>query len=186
VGHLLTAVDALELLALDRIILIPNAVQPLKGPSVAPAEHRLAMLRLLVQGDARFEVDEIELRRDGLSFTVETLEELALRHRGAKLFLLVGEDVPSALPQWRNPERVLELATLAVMRRMKDVREGAATARQAAQLPPGATVVPTRIVEVSSSEIRERVKLGRSLAGFVNEGIAAYIARHGLYADSKQ
>jgi nicotinate-nucleotide adenylyltransferase len=172
VGHLLLATDALEALRLDRLIFVPAAVQPLKaGQRAAEPRHRLAMVTLITDGDPRFAVDPVEIERDGLSYTVETLAAFAERHPEAKRFFLVGMDVLASFAQWRDPERVLRLATLAVMQ-----RDG-----ETGQLPDGAVRVETRRVDVSSTEIRERVRTGRPIRGFVPEAVAGYIAEHGLY-----
>lgn len=173
-GHLLAAVDAVERLALDRLVLVPAATQPLKRDAEsAPAEHRLAMTRLLVGGDGRFEVDALEIERAGLSFSVETLAAFAERFPSAERYFLVGMDVLRTFDRWREPEKVLALATLAVLTR--DDRGARPT------LPPGAVEVASRRVDVSSTEIRARVAAGRSLRGFVPDPVAAYIAAHGLY-----
>ena len=174
VGHLLAAVDAVERLTLDRLVLVPAAVQPLKTAcAAAPPEHRLAMTRLLVEGDARFEVDAMEIERSGLSFSVETLAVFADRYPSAQRYFLVGQDVLRTFDRWREPERVRALATLAVLTRED---EGPRPT-----LPAGAVAVPSRRIDVSSTEIRGRVAAGRSLRGFVLEPVAAYIAAHGLY-----
>ena len=173
-GHLLAAVDAVECLTLDRLVLIPAAVQPLKTASTAaPGEHRLAMTRLLVEGDTRFDVDAMEITRSGLSFSVETLDAFAERFPAADRFFLVGQDVLRTFDRWREPDRVRALATLAVLTR----EDGAAPIG----LPAGAVAVASRRIDVSSTEIRARVAAGRSLRGFVPEPVAAYIAAHRLY-----
>jgi nicotinate-nucleotide adenylyltransferase len=173
-GHLLAAVDAVERLTLDRLVLVPAATQPLKSAnSTAPAEHRLAMTRLLVEADPRFEVDAVEIERSGLSFSVETLAVYAERYPSAERYFLVGADVLRTFDRWRDPEKVLALATLAVLTR--DDRDGQRP------LPAGAVAVASRRIDLSSTEIRARVAAGRSLRGFVPEPVAAYIAAHRLY-----
>jgi nicotinate-nucleotide adenylyltransferase len=172
VGHLLVATDALEALRLDCLVFVPAGVQPLKaGQSAAAPPHRLAMVRLLVGDDSRLSVDPIEIDREGLSYTVETLTAFAERHPGAERLFLIGTDVLASFRQWREPEQVLRLATLAVMQR-EDER---------GPLPTGAVRVETRRVDVSSTEIRERVRTGRTIRGFVPEAVAAYIAEQRLY-----
>lgn len=172
VGHLLVVTDAFDALQLDRLIFVPAAVQPLKTANgAADASHRLAMVQLLVGGDPRFSVDSIEIDRQGLSYTVETLAAFAERHPRAERFFLVGTDVLASFGQWREPERVLRLATMAVM-----LREG-----RAGRVPAGAVRIETRRVDVSSTEIRERVRTGRAIRGFVPEAVEAYIAEHRLY-----
>ena len=172
VGHLLVVTDAFEALRLDRLVFVPAAVQPLKvGQAAASAHDRLAMVRLLVADDRRFSVDPIEIGRDGLSYTVDTLAAFAERHPGAERFFLVGTDVLVSFGQWREPEKVTRLATLTVMQ-----REG-----EGGSVPNGALRIATRRVDVSSTEIRERVRTGRTIRGFVPEAVAAYIAEHRLY-----
>jgi len=173
-GHLLAAVDAVERLTLDRLVLVPAAVQPLKsGRAAAAAQDRLAMARLLVDDDPRFEVDPLEIERAGLSFSVDTLRAFASRFPSAERYFLVGADVLRTFGRWREPEQVLALATMAVMTR----DDGSPSP----ELPKGAVAVPSRRVDVSSTEIRARVATGRSLRGFVPDPVAAYIAAHRLY-----
>jgi nicotinate-nucleotide adenylyltransferase len=118
VGHLLAASDAFEHLSLDRLVFVPAALQPLKvGRSPAASAHRLAMVRLLTADDDRFETDSIEVDREGLSYTVETLREFRARFPSADRFFLVGADVLSTFAQWREPQEILALATLAVLTR---------------------------------------------------------------------
>ena len=175
VGHLLAASDAIDALGLDRLVFIPAATQPLKvGREVAAAEHRLAMTRLLAADDARLHVDAIEIDRQGLSFTVDTLTTYAERHPDAERFFLVGEDVLESFPRWREPERVRQLARLTVLRRGDTGIAGAV-------VPPDATVLRTRRVDVSSTEIRERVRAGLNIHGFVPDAVAAYIEAERLY-----
>lgn len=173
-GHLLAAVDAVERLTLDRLVLVPAAVQPLKSTTVtAPPKDRLAMTRLLVEDDARFEVDPLEIERAGLSYSVDTLGTFAKRFPSAERFFLVGADVLQTFEKWREPERVLALATLVVMTR--------GDGPPSVALPEGAVAIASRRIDVSSTEIRARVAAGRSLRGFVPDSVAAYIAAHGLY-----
>lgn len=179
VGHLLAADDACDQLSLDRLIFVPTATQPLKvGRAVANAEQRLAMVRLLVGGDPRLEVSPIEVERAGLSFTVDTLTHFAKLYPAAERFLLLGADVVGSFGQWKDPERIEQLATPVLLERQSDEGEEAPPGRQE---EVAFTRLPTRRVDVSSTEIRERVRLGKSLRGFVTDDVAAYIASNGLY-----
>lgn len=178
VGHLLAASDAIEHLALDRLVFVPAAIQPLKASrETASGADRLAMVRLTVGGDPRLETDSVELDRDGLSYTVDTLRDFARRFPSADRFFLVGCDVLSTFAQWRDPRGVLELATLAIVTRSPD----ADVMEMDEELARRVTPVPTRRVDVSSTEIRDRVRLGRSIHGFVTDAVAEYISSHGLY-----
>lgn len=166
------AVDAVEQLSLDRLVFIPAATQPLKSGMVqATAAQRLAMIELLAGDDARFAVDAMEIERAGLSYSVETLAEYARREPDAERFFIVGADVMRTFDQWRDPARVLSLATLVVLSR----DEGRVN------VPRGATRLASRRIDVSSTEIRARVAAGRSLRGFVPERVAAYIEDERLY-----
>lgn len=184
IGHLLVAGDAHEALRLDRIVFIPTGVQPLKvGRAVASAAQRLVMVRLLTEGDPRFDVDPVEIERPGLSFTVDTLSEFANRHHGAELFLLVGADVPRAFARWREPGRILELATVVVLDRAGDT-DGAKESGEetgATELRERLTFLPTRRIDISSTEIRARLRAGKPIHGFVPDTVAEFIAAERLY-----
>ena len=174
VGHWLVAVDAFEALRLDRLVFVPAARQPLKQHrEMAPPEARLAMVRAMAEGDPRFAVDPIEMERPGLSFTVDTLDAYRRRPEVAVLYFLVGADALASFHLWREPERVQALATLVVLRRDTDQ----------VSLPPGvrARVLETRRVDVSSTEIRARVRAGQSIRGFVPAPVEALVAAAGLY-----
>ena len=174
VGHLLAASDAYEALELERLVFIPAAVQPLKvGRTPALAEQRLAMTKMLAGDDPRFDVDSIEIDRGGLSYTVDTLTALRGRWPSAELFWLVGADIVPSFAQWREPERILALATVVVLQRAGDVA--------GSSFPAGMRCLPTRRIDVSSTEIRQRVKEGRSVRGFVPDAVADFIAAERLY-----
>jgi nicotinate-nucleotide adenylyltransferase len=177
VGHLLLAADARDALHLDRLIFIPAGAPPFKvdTPPVASAQDRLEMVRLAVADDANYAVDDAEINRKGLSYTVDTLEHLAERYKGAELFLLLGKDALAGFPKWRNPDRIRELATLATMERSET---GGVRAEVAAK---GVVTVSTRRVDVSSTEIRERRRAKKSIKGFVPESVEWFIEARGLY-----
>ena len=169
-GHLIVASDAFEALELDRVVFIPNARQPLKADNPgAAAPDRLEMVRLLCQGDPRFEVDSIEVDRGGLSFTVETVRVYRNRYPDAALFLLIGQDVVGSLPSWRDSESLLGMVELVVLTRDSATTSG-----------PGRRV-ETRRIDVSSTEVRERISKGLRITGFVPDRVAEYIESHGLY-----
>jgi nicotinate-nucleotide adenylyltransferase len=190
-GHLLAASDALDHLSLDRLVFVPAAQQPLKQHQLAaPATHRLRMVQTMADGAPRLEVDEIEVARSGLSFTVDTLAEYARRFPDAERFFLLGVDAFALLDQWRDAARVVSLAHFVVMTRASGPgalhamdldavlsKVGAIGGAQAAS----PEVMNLRRIDVSSTEIRERVRTGRSIRGFVTDGVAQYIETNGLY-----
>lgn len=187
-GHLLAASDAFEALALDRLVWIPAAQQPLKvGTQSAPAADRLAMTRLAVGDDPRFTVDAVEIERSGLSFSVDTVEGYARSRPGDELVVLVGADVLATFGRWKEPRRLALLARLAVLHRAVDgapvekaAIAGAITAITGPDVP-APVVLETRRVDISSTEIRERARAGRSLHGFVPDAVARFIRERALY-----
>jgi nicotinate-nucleotide adenylyltransferase len=192
VGHLLAASDACDHLRLDRLVFVPAAQQPLKQHQESTAaEHRVRMVQLMAEGDSRFEVDEIEIGRQGLSFTVDTLAEYARRHPDSERFFLLGVDAFALLDQWREAARVVGLAHLVVMTRAASdpAARGtesleSVTGRVRAIGGAGAAaplVMNLRRIDVSSTEIRGRVRERRPIRGFVTDAVAEYIAFNGLY-----
>ena len=173
IAHLIVAQDALRALQLDHILFVPSAQPPHKQDrSVTPAEVRLALVRAAIAGDARFEVSDIEVRRPGLSFTVDTLRELRANRPADKFVLLLGADQYAEMDSWRDPGEIRRLAELAVMD-----RDGTgAVPRDGVQ-----RVLVTRI-DLSSSAIRELCAEGESIQYLVPDRVRAEIKRRGLYA----
>jgi nicotinate-nucleotide adenylyltransferase len=140
----------------------------------ASPEHRLAMTRLLVDGVPGFAVDAIEIERGGLSYTVDTLSALASQLPSSELFWLIGADGLKTFAKWRSPEKIVELATVVVLRRTGETPD-------VSGLPGPPRLIETRRVDISSTEIRQRVREGRSIRGFVPDAVAHYIATARLY-----
>ncbi|HEX9483783.1 MAG TPA: nicotinate-nucleotide adenylyltransferase [Gemmatimonadaceae bacterium] len=173
-GHLLPVIDAVEALALDGVRFVPAGEQPLKsGRAYASAEHRFAMTQRLLHGVPGLVADRSEIDRSGLSFTVDTVTQLAAAHPGVELMLLLGTDAFALFEQWKEPERIRSLATVVVLARGDEPL--AAATRTPAQ------VLQTRRVDISSTELRARVADGRTIRGFVPDAVADYIAAHRLY-----
>lgn len=174
VGHLVLAADAVKNLELDELLFIPAHFQPFKpGKEGASPAARAAMVRLAIRGSRLLRLETLEIERGGLSYTVDTLEELSRRTAGAELFLIVGEDALGDFEKWRNPGRIRELARVAVLRRRPDTVPRA--------VPDGVLEASRRLVDVSSTEIRSRVKEGSSIRGFVTEAVENYIETNALY-----
>jgi nicotinate-nucleotide adenylyltransferase len=173
-GHLVAAGDAADALGLERVVWIPSALHPFKGESVrTPPELRLEMTRAAIAGDPRFEADDLELRRQGPSYTVDTLRELHARHPGAELFFLTGADNLRDLPKWREPEEVVRLARLVVVSRQG---EGVP---EDTRFP--ALAVRVLRFDVSATEVRRRVAAGTSIRYLVPEAVREIVERERLY-----
>lgn len=172
-GHLVVASEVCAALDLDRVILVPAHQQPFKDSTgEAAPEHRLAMCRLAVEGDPRFDVSDVDIERGGTTYTVDTLSDIAELHPGAELFFIAGADAVSRLSEWRDPERLVKLARFVGV-----ARPGHAVPA----LPTPHVVVETPQVAVSSTEVRRRRRIGAPVRYLVPDPVAAYIAQHALY-----
>lgn len=181
-GHLLLAQEAVAALGLDELILVPTGTAPHKriDPEPGPAV-RFEMTAAAVAGVPGFRVSDVEVGRDGPSFAYRTLELLADELPGSVLTFVMGADVAAGLERWKRPERVVELAAVAVAARpgfdsdaIDDVlgRLGAADGAARIEMPP---------VGISSTLVRERVAAGRPIRWMVPDAVAWLIAEHGLY-----
>jgi nicotinate-nucleotide adenylyltransferase len=177
VGHLLIARDVAEHLKLDRVYLVPAGQAPLKRSAPgAPAEHRLAMARRAVAQEPGFGVLALEVQRGGISYTVDTARELRRRFARDRLFWILGSDQVAQLGAWREAGALVDLLEFAAVER--------AGAPPAAAPPlPGLRLhrCPARSLAISSTEIRERLRRGRSIAWLVPAPVLRYIQRHRLY-----
>ena len=174
-GHLAIAEWAREQLELDQVLFIPSGAPPHKlNRSRSPAAARLAMMRLATRGNPAFVVSPIETRRQGPSFTIDTIRALRRRLPQGQLFLIMGADSLDEFHTWRDPDAIAAETMLAVAR-----RPGAGGRNS---LPNGNVVwLDNPGLDLSSSAIRERVRGGRSLRYLVADSVVRYIARHRLY-----
>lgn len=184
VAHLAVAEETREALGLERILFVPAALPPHKvdRPVSAP-EHRFAMVELAIAGNPAFEASRIELDRRGPSYTVDTLESLA-DEGPTELVLILSAEVFRELRTWRRPERILELARLAVVPR--DGYPDVGRAFLAEHFPgheDAAVFLGGPRLRLSASELRERAAHQRSLRYLVPDAVATYIGDHGLYSD---
>ena len=175
-GHLLVAQAAREELDLDRVVFIPAAQSPFKpGTQPTSGAVRAQMLRLALQGWEWADVDDRELRRGGISYTVDTLREIATEHPGAELSYLIGADHAPVLPKWREADELAKLVEFVVV-----PRPGEAVA---SNLPPQfrLRVLKGFPLALSSSQIRERVKAGLQVENLVPPAVAEAIRNNRLY-----
>jgi len=181
-GHLAIAQSALRELALQRVVLMPARTPPHKQVAEDPgSERRLAMCRLLVDGTDGLSACSMELEREGASYTVDTLDAIAASHPAAELTLIVGADIARTLPSWREPEKLLGLARLAVAPRSGAAREQVSQALGALDAPVRLRFLDAPVLDVSSSLVRERTAAGGPLADLVGARVAAFIGEQGLY-----
>jgi nicotinate-nucleotide adenylyltransferase len=169
-AHLILARLALERFALERIIFIPTRVSPHKNAAVATPEARVQMLRSAIDGEAQFEVNDCELHREPPSYTIDTVEKLRQKYQGAQLFLLVGDDNLAGLPSWRGFEDLRRMVTFVVLQRAFTpvVHEYLSVDRR---------------IEISATEIRNRIASGRSIQYLVPRSVEQIIRTRGLYRE---
>ena len=167
-GHLIAAASLAEELELDQVKLVVARSQPLKTSGhVAAAEHRANMVELAVRGHPRLGVDRRELSREGPSYTVDTLREMAAEAPGTELVLLLGADSARSLDRWKESETIWKLCRVEMF-----AREG--IGEEGHQVPR---------LDISSTAIRARVRAGRSIRYWVPDAVVDYIVTHQLYRE---
>jgi nicotinate-nucleotide adenylyltransferase len=177
-GHLRAAENAREELALDLVAFVPAAMPPHREAPVTAASDRLAMVRLATAPHAAFDAWDVELRREGPSYTIETVTALVEARASDSFVLVVGADTWPELPSWKEPERLLALVEVAVVD-----RPGFASATPTAPFPGarGAHRVSGPGLPLSASAIRAHARAGRSVRFLVPDPVADYIGERGLY-----
>jgi nicotinate-nucleotide adenylyltransferase len=182
-GHLALAQEALWQLDLSEVVLMPTGDAPHKRIADDPGrEQRLAMTRLAAADDSRFSVSTLEVDRDGPSYTYETLELLADQGADTELVFVMGADAAVGLESWRAPERVVELARIAVARRSGISDAEVAAVMRSLGADGRATMLEMPQFGVSSSAVRERAAGGRPLRYLVPESVARFIEEKGIYS----
>ncbi len=179
-GHLRMARLAQAQLGLDRVLFVPCCQQPLKGTlPVASAFHRAAMVALALAGKDSWLLDVRELDRGGVSYTAETLDELAAAYPRSRFFLIVGGDSLGTFGQWHRYRDIIGAAELAVVPR-------GATGVGSGDFPEKRVhTLRGRHLPVSSTQVRQRLAQGEPVLGLVPRAVAAYIQRQGLYGPAR-
>ena len=181
-GHLIIAEDARAALHLDEILFVPAGEPWFKSyRRITPAHHRLAMARLAIQDNPHFSVSDMEIRREGPSYTIDTLSELRRTRPDADLFVILGIDALREIDRWRNPRRLFQMATVVGM-----ARPGASLDASVLNAAiPGASdrlrLIPGSLIDISGTDIRRRVAIGASIRYRVPPAVAQYIRAHNLY-----
>jgi nicotinate-nucleotide adenylyltransferase len=175
-GHLRAAENAREELALDEVLFVPAGNPPHRTAPLSSGLDRFAMVALATACHPAFVASDVELAREGPSYTADTLEALRRGRPADALFLIVGSDTFGEMTTWKDPERLFALCTVAVADRPGAATDGA---------PPASAPRFERVrgpgLAISATEVRRRVREGKSVRYLVPEGVADYIAKRGLY-----
>lgn len=184
IGHLVMASYAIDALNLDEVLFMPAQTPPHKQREITDVEHRSEMCRLAVSLDARFEFSDLDLRGDSPSYTSELLELMHSQRPDAELVFLIGTDSLASFPTWHQPEKILSLAYLGVAE-----RPGSPVPDSVLDALPGlrerVIEFDSPLIELSSTEIRDRRADGKSITYLLPQKVEDYILEHGLYRRSR-
>ena len=173
IGHLILAEEAREKLGLDKVIFVPTFLPPHKDNSdIAKATDRLSMIRLAIKTNKYFMVSDTEIKRNGRSYTIDTIKEFKERFSSDDLYFIIGSDLLKYLDEWKDLNEIIKLVRFIVATRPGFPLE---------KIPSYINTLPIRAVDISAFEIRECVKENKSFHYLVPEGVFNYIRKRGLY-----
>lgn len=176
-GHLVLAEQVREKLQLEKVIFIPSASPPHKTEQkLSPAEDRFEMTKLALDGNPHFSVSDIELKREGPSYTVETLRELKKLYKNSEIYFLTGSDVLEEIKDWKDPEEIYELAKIVI-----GVRPGFDKFDPKNHFVQKSIIFNITGIDISSTQIREKVRKGESIKYLVPSKVEEYIKKKNLY-----
>ncbi len=183
IGHIILARDVLERFKAKEVIFVPTYLAPLKKTHRASPEDRLNMLKIALKKEEKFRVEDYEIRRGGVSYTVYTLRYLKEKLKD-ELYFLLGSDSFLKFHLWKEPEEILKLAKIIVVERegkLDEVRKYIKEKFPHIQENRDVFLVRTRRIDISSTEIRLRISKGLSVYCMVPDGVEEYIRKRGLY-----
>jgi len=173
IGHLILAEEAREKLGLDKVIFVPAFLPPHKDDSgIAPAKMRLDMVRLAIKGNKSLTVSDIETKRDGRSYTIDTLREFKKMFSGDELYFIIGSDLLKYLDVWKDLNEIIKMVKFIAATRPGYPLE---------KIPSYIATLPIRAVDISAFEVREAIKNNRSFRYLVPERVFDYINKKRLY-----
>ncbi|MBA4386839.1 MAG: nicotinic acid mononucleotide adenylyltransferase [Verrucomicrobia bacterium] len=187
IGHLILGQTAHETLELGKVLFIPcNQPAHKPGRGLAPSEHRLAMVHHAIEHDLRFELCDIEIRRGGISYAIDTVRELGLLYPGAELFFIIGADTLRELHLWKKAHDLLNLCQFVTFSRpgydVDNVKPAEIKLEEPWPQKLIRNVRPCRLIDISSSDIRHRIAEGLGISYLVPQAVDMYIMEHRLYS----
>lgn len=173
IGHLILADEAREKLGLDKVIFVPTYLPPHKDNSnIAPASGRFEMIKLAIKENNFFSVSDAEIKRNGRSYTIDTIKEFKQRYPKDDLYFIIGSDLLKYLDEWKDLGEIIKMVKFIAATRPGYPLE---------KIPSYITTVPIRAVDVSGFEVRSCIKEGKSFRYLVPEAVFKYISKKGLY-----
>jgi nicotinate-nucleotide adenylyltransferase len=173
IGHLILAEEVREKIKLEKIIFVPTYLAPHKDNSdIAAAQHRLSMIRLAIKTNKFFSVSDIEIKRNGRSYTIDTLKEFKKIYPQDEIYFIIGSDLLKYLDEWKDLGDILEMVKFIVATRPGYPLE---------KIPSHISTIPIRAVDVSGFEIRKAIKENKSFRYLVPEPVFNYIHKKKLY-----
>jgi nicotinate-nucleotide adenylyltransferase len=180
-GHLALAEAAIECADLDRVLLIPSSQPPHRSPARASVEDRLAMCRLAAERHPKLEVSDVEIRRPGPSYTLDTIREVNAERPGDSLYLILGWDAAREIASWHRPQEVLALVAPVIVNRPGLAPPGEHELRDAGLDPAKTIVCPQQTPDARATEVRKLAAEGAGLERMVPREVADYIGKRRLY-----
>ncbi|MBU0477294.1 nicotinate-nucleotide adenylyltransferase [bacterium] len=177
-GHLVSASEVCNKFKLDKVIFIPSALNPLKNTSnLAEAHHRLKMIKLAIAGNPLFEDSDIEIKRGGTSYTIDTIKAFVKKYgRGVNIYFIIGTDAFLEIDSWASPDALLRMCRFIVTSRPGyDVKKAKHVFKKYTEM------MEITYLAISSSDIRKRIKSGAPIKYLLPESVEDYICKHGLY-----
>jgi nicotinate-nucleotide adenylyltransferase len=173
IGHLILAEEAREKLGLDRIIFVPAYLPPHKDDAdLAPAPLRMKMIKIAIKGNRNFSVSDIEIKRDGRSYTIDTLKEFKKLYPRDELYFIIGSDLLTYLKDWKDLGEIIKMVKFVAATRPGYPLE---------KIPAHISTIPIRAVDVSGFQIRRAIKEGKSFRYLVPEAVYKYIQQKRIY-----
>ncbi len=173
IGHLILAEEVREKLGLDKIIFVPAYLPPHKDNSdIAPAGERLSMVKIAIKANKFFHASDIEIKRDGRSYTIDTIREFKKAYPDDELYFIIGSDLLKYLDDWKDLQEIIRIVKFVVATRPGYPLE---------KIPSHISTIPIRAVDISGFEIRNAIKENKSFRYLVADGVFKYINKKRLY-----
>ena len=176
-AHLFMGIEVLYRFNLEKVLFIPANIPPHKEENLISAYHRLKMVELAIESEKKFQVSDMEIRRGGISYTIDTLRDLKREYdEGWEIYFIAGSDSALDLPNWREPEAILELCTFTVFE-----RPNYPFIKVKSDFRRKMLLVDSLLLDISSQEIRRRIREGRPVKYLLPLSVEKYISENSLY-----